>query len=106
MPKVYAAVAAVMLVVSGCGGGHARYVPPGDADGDDNPCEDVCLTADESRCNGDVLETCSETVEGCLDWAMGEDCGAEEMVCSNNGVGRICMACDRGVWEGDYDVGD
>ena len=39
MPKVFAALAAIIcFVVAGCGGGHAGYVPPGDggggADGD------------------------------------------------------------------------
>lgn len=37
-------------------------------------CNDTCVV-DSGRCNGDVVETCQEQANGCLDWSATESCG-------------------------------
>ena len=46
-------------------------------------CADVCTTADETQCVGNVIQTCAVGADGCLDWANGSDCAATGQICDD-----------------------
>lgn len=65
---------------------------------------DLCSVDGDSRCNGTSIEICTEGVDGCLGWVQWEDCAgacAPSSTYPEEGNEVECIACDRGIWEGD-----
>jgi len=54
-------------------------------------CPNHCAQAGDSRCDGDVVETCVLDARGCLDWQAGEDCSAINRVCDDSGGSAQCL---------------
>jgi len=82
----FAATAAVILAaVAGCGGGK----PGGDASsiqGADAACVDACGPAGQTRCSGQLVETCAAGADGCRTWSAaacpgGLACDAQQDGC-------------------------
>jgi hypothetical protein len=44
-------------------------------------CTDECAQQGGSQCNGDVVETCQQGGDGCLDWVSGTDCSTSGLSC-------------------------
>lgn len=119
-PQALGGLAAVMLALSGCGGGaasggddtHTGDDTPGGDDqpgGDGGMCTDDC-TDGATRCSpdSDGVQTCAEQSNGCLGWGDPDACGEETCVsgacttcttgakrCSTNGNVEQCTA---GTW--------
>ena len=67
---------------------------------------DGCPASGATRCNGDVIETCSVAGDGCLFWAETEDCARSATTCTSEEGAPVCMACDGGAWDGDHTISD
>jgi len=50
-------------------------------------CANKCATAGLQGCNGTVLQTCTADSNGCLDWAVTEDCSTKQQFCKLAGAG-------------------
>lgn len=46
-------------------------------------CVDQCEQEGQTRCSGNVLQTCTADSNGCLDWTNSQDCAAEGKLCSS-----------------------
>jgi hypothetical protein len=55
-------------------------------------CVDRCSSAGSARCAGSVAQTCAEQPDGCLDWQVVEDCGANGEACAVAPDGATCVA--------------
>lgn len=56
-------------------------------------CEDECTDqceADETQCNGTVIETCELQTDNCLDWTAGTDCDDTGEVCNDDEEPAVC----------------
>lgn len=54
------------------------------------PCSDEC-TLDESRCQGEVIQTCEAQATGCTSWVDGADCAATSQSCDASGDAAVCV---------------
>jgi hypothetical protein len=55
------------------------------------PCASFCGTAGETRCNADVIETCTDVGQGCLDYVGGTDCALTGEVCLDAAGAAACV---------------
>jgi len=55
-------------------------------------CSDDCPTGGETRCEGDVVQTCDTAADGCLGWADTTDCSLNSpaQICDASDVGAVC----------------
>lgn len=72
-----------------------------DATGSATCARDVCQ-ADDTQCNGDVVETCTAGIDGWLRWEQSADCSGSAIGCR----GGVCIACEGDAWDGDYTISD
>lgn len=58
-----------------------------------NECVDRCLAADDTQCDGEIIETCEVIASGCLDWVAGTDCSTLEppTTCDDTGGSASCI---------------
>jgi len=63
-------------------------------------CSDVCTTPGETRCQGDVIQTCLMQSTGCLDWEDTTDCADDGFVC-NDSSGTPECACPPSCTDGE-----
>ncbi|MFC1654998.1 hypothetical protein ACFL2F_04250 [Myxococcota bacterium] len=55
-------------------------------------CTDDCLTANQTRCNGTVVQTCTLGADDCFDWLAGTDCaGTARPVCVDINEPAACI---------------
>jgi hypothetical protein len=54
-------------------------------------CSDECPTDGDTRCSGEVIQTCSEGTDGCLDWTDGTDCSDTDQFCNDSGDDAVCV---------------
>jgi len=60
------------------------------------PCQDECSPEDASRCDGTVIQHCTEGDSGCLEWIDGTDCAQDSAVCVDDGQPAACCQPDCG----------
>jgi hypothetical protein len=60
-------------------------------------CVNECTVADDTQCNGTVIETCSPGPDDCLDWVAGTDCGATFGGCDDSSGDAECTP-STGNW--------
>lgn len=53
-------------------------------------CTDACLTVDETRCTGTMIQTCTVGEDGCNDWVDSADCNDTAQVCDDAGEAAAC----------------
>ena len=53
-------------------------------------CESDCDTAGDLRCNGDLLQTCTDDGNDCLRWETTTDCTSNDQVCDDSGTEPVC----------------
>ena len=63
-------------------------------------CVDQCDTAGASRCDGNIVETCSMRAGGCLGWVSGDDCMAAGQYCDDSGDAAACVCDDECTTDG------
>jgi hypothetical protein len=57
-------------------------------------CPNHCASVGDSRCDGEIIQTCILDARGCLDWQDGEDCAAINRVCDDsNGSAQCVRTC-------------
>jgi len=57
-------------------------------------CVDTCQAFGQGRCDGAVVQTCTNSGDGCLIWQDGPDCGATGQSCDDSGASAVCTgAC-------------
>lgn len=54
-------------------------------------CPNHCTSIGDSRCDGDLVQFCSEDARGCLEWQAGDDCSAVNRVCDDSGGTALCV---------------
>lgn len=59
-------------------------------------CVNHCTPAEDTQCDGDVVESCEMQDSGCLDWAAEEDCSVTADYCEERGEGAVCVSCEHG----------
>lgn len=57
-------------------------------------CE-LCPAVGDTRCNGEVIETCAQGVDGCREWVAGEDCSSSDRICALLAGDRGCVMVRR-----------
>ncbi len=55
-------------------------------------CIDECTTLDASQCGTAAVETCQAQADGCNDWVVTQDCGANGEICNDNTGAPACCA--------------
>ena len=63
-------------------------------------CVDQCDTEGASRCDADIIETCSMRAGGCLGWVSGDDCTATGQYCDDSGDAAACVCDDECTTDG------
>lgn len=63
-------------------------------------CVDQCDADGDTRCDGDIIETCSVRTEGCLGWVSGDDCTATDQYCDDTEGAAACVCDDECTTEG------
>jgi subtilisin-like proprotein convertase family protein len=58
-------------------------------------CTDECDTAAATQCSGDVIQTCTEGTDGCLDWVDGVNCAATAETCDDSSGTAECVCADE-----------
>jgi hypothetical protein len=53
-------------------------------------CSDACATLQDTRCNGNIVQSCELAANGCTAWIDASDCGAIGQVCEDAGGGAAC----------------
>ena len=53
-------------------------------------CTDECPAADDTRCLGTIIQTCTTGTDGCLGWVDGTDCADTSEVCEESDTGAAC----------------
>lgn len=61
-------------------------------------CSDSCVNhcdgEGQTRCAGDMIQTCEEGENGCLDWVDTTDCSQNGQTCDDSGYEAVCLtAC-------------
>ena len=51
-------------------------------------CNNKCTTVGTQTCVGNVLSTCANDANGCLDWSQTEDCSLKSQFCKLAGAGK------------------
>ena len=54
------------------------------------PCQDQCTPEDASRCDGSLIQHCTEGDSGCLEWSDGTDCAQDSAVCVDDVQPAAC----------------
>ncbi|MBU1238797.1 hypothetical protein KKF84_02150 [Myxococcota bacterium] len=53
-------------------------------------CTNHCTPENATRCEGNQLQTCETATDGCLDWAVTQDCSDNEETCVEQVGNAIC----------------
>ena len=68
-----------------------------DATGGTAACVDACVpdctTADATQCAGDLIQTCTDVGDGCLQWVAGTDCATTADYCDDSSGTATCVTC-------------
>jgi formylglycine-generating enzyme len=78
------AALATLMLVAACGRS------------DPLPCKDNCGSAGDTRCLGDLIQTCTQVDPRCHRWQDTTDCAQYNRVCQENDHGAACVkACSN-----------
>ncbi|MBU1239394.1 hypothetical protein KKF84_10215 [Myxococcota bacterium] len=55
-------------------------------------CVSDCTVVDQTRCNGDVIETCNWSAAGCLEWSYTDSCALTGEFCEDHTGTAVCTS--------------
>ncbi len=55
-------------------------------------CNDQCVNAGDTTCEGNAVMKCEQQASGCRAWVKSEDCGTSGKTCDNSGGAALCKS--------------
>ncbi|MGM0596810.1 MAG: hypothetical protein ACQES9_07195 [Myxococcota bacterium] len=65
-------------------------------------CSDNCPQSGDTRCQGNIIQTCELQTNNCLDWTDSQDCSTTSQICDDSGTEAQCESGDLNIYITEY----
>ncbi|MDA3864753.1 MAG: hypothetical protein PF689_12900 [Deltaproteobacteria bacterium] len=65
-------------------------------------CSDNCSQTGDTKCQGNIVQTCELQTNNCLDWSDTQNCSTNSQICDDTGTEAQCESGDLNIYITEY----